>query len=311
MKRKPLFVFAALFLFTIIPGFHLCEAKTTVPSPDIILVGSTPGGDLIKSILSIPTNTKVDFIRWNLILKNTKENTGTFTLDLNYGVGQPNTPGFINGGEQKSIIGEYRISKEKGKINGNVYHLRSSELSSEILLIKLNGNLFHLLTPGKELMTGTGGWSYTLSRKFPVNIATDELAELTIVSDFPEDTARQIIFVGRTPCFEFSREYHLTVSECLRLKWKLVLNKDPKTLQPTSYTLYNVNGHSREIQGKWAIINGTPSHPHALIYQLDPDKPDQSISLLLGDKNVAFFIGKDHQPFVGNADFSYTLNRKN
>lgn len=312
MKRKSLvFVFAALFVCTTFPGFYFCEAKTPATSPDINLVGSTPGGDLIKSILNIPSETKVDFIRWNLNLKHSEGNKQTFILDLNYGVGNPNTPGFINGGEQKSISGEYIITKEKGKINGEIFHLRSVNLPTKILIVKLNDNLYHLLTPGKELMPGTGGWSYTLNRKFPVNINSDEFAELTIISDFPEDTAQQTIFVGRTPCSDLVKEYQIvTVSDCYKLKWKLVLNKDPKTLHPTTYKLFRTGSRDKEITGKWIILKGIPSHPHNIIYQLDPDKPDQSISLLLGDENVAFFLGKDHKPFIGNGDFSYTLNRK-
>ena len=62
--------------------------------------------------------------------------------------------------------------------------------------------------------------------------------------------------------------------------------------------------------GKWTIIKGIQSNPKAVIYQLDPDKPEQSISLLLGDENVAFFLHKDNQLFTGNEDFSYTLNKR-
>ena len=37
------------------------------PSSDITLVASTPGDEQIKSLLAISAETKVDFIRWNLI----------------------------------------------------------------------------------------------------------------------------------------------------------------------------------------------------------------------------------------------------
>jgi hypothetical protein len=44
-------------------AFYSCEAKTNHTSPEITLVASTPGGEAIKSLLGIPYETKVDFIR--------------------------------------------------------------------------------------------------------------------------------------------------------------------------------------------------------------------------------------------------------
>ena len=54
--------------------FYSCEAKTKNLTSDINLVASTAGDEQIKSFLAIAPNTKVDFIRWNLTLRNTKSN---------------------------------------------------------------------------------------------------------------------------------------------------------------------------------------------------------------------------------------------
>src|SRR5688500_11478263 len=82
------------------------ERSTT----QVVLVGSTPGDELIKSILSLPIDTKVDFIRWNLILNNRNSNQNTFSFDIVFGEAQPNTLGFKGGGEKLSFEGVYTVS---------------------------------------------------------------------------------------------------------------------------------------------------------------------------------------------------------
>lgn len=291
-------------------GFFHFSSITTDESSKIKLVASTPCDEPIKSIFEIPSDLTVDFIRWNLNLKNTKSENPTFTLNIVYGESKPNTLGFkVN--HEKSIEGEFKIYKNKGKLEGEIFELVSKKLKTEILMIKLTDNIFHLLTPEKQLMIGNGGWSYTLNRKEPLNKTSVDLPALKIISDIPDDTARQITFDGRTPCLDFAKENNLTVqSDCFKLKWKLILNRDPKTLEPTIYTLHRTNSRENLITGKWRIVKGTTSNPNTVIYQLDPDKPSQCISLLLGDENVAFFLHKDNNLFIGNENFSYTLNKR-
>ena len=71
-----------------------------------------------------------------------------------------------------------------------------------------------------------------------------------------------------------------------------------------------MNNIPREVAGKWAIIKGTESNPDAVIVQLDPDKRDESISFLVGDRGVLFFLNRDGGLYVGNGDFGFTMNRK-
>lgn len=77
----------------------LCSASGV--SPEIILVGSTPGDELIKSLLTIPSTTKVDFIRWDLKLTDAGANQNSFVLNIAFGEGQPNTSGFKKDGEKR------------------------------------------------------------------------------------------------------------------------------------------------------------------------------------------------------------------
>jgi hypothetical protein len=271
----------------------------------ILFVGCTPGDDLIKSQLSISNETIIDFIKWDLTLDNLKRNT--FVLNIVYGESQPNTLGFKEGGQKKSYQGEYHISKDS---NNEIYHLKSSGFQTEIVMIKLNANIFHLLTPQNKLMIGNGGWSYTLNNKTPDNHKYP-LPTLTNSASILKDTSLQVIYGGRTPCQDFAKENNLTVNQsCFKLKWKLILSKDPKNLHPTTYTLKRTNSRETDITGIWTIIKGTALNPNAIFLQLDPDKPNKTISLYVGDENVLFFLHKDETLFTGNDHFSFTLNKR-
>src|SRR5215203_494159 len=75
--------------------------------------GSTPAGTIIRSFLGIAFTDSVDFIRWRINLQD-----GRFSIKCNYGIGKPNTNGFINGG--KWITLEGGLEKKQ-----NIYLLQS------------------------------------------------------------------------------------------------------------------------------------------------------------------------------------------
>ncbi|MEZ4777577.1 MAG: hypothetical protein R3D00_30660 [Bacteroidia bacterium] len=300
MKKlsKLLFHFATILFLGLNSSFSCASDKT-------VFVGCTPGDHLIKSQLGIPNGMIIDFIKWDLTFDNLNHNT--FMLNIVYGESQPNTLGFKEGGQKKSYRGKYHILKEN---DTEIFKLENSDFQTEILMIKLNANIFHLLTPQKKLMIGNGGWSYTLNNKTP-NKNIYPLAKLANSSNILKDTSLQIIYDGRTPCEDFAAENNLTVnSSCFKLKWKLILNRDPKTLQPTTYTLKRTNSRETDITGNWTISEGTATNPEAIILQLDPDQPSKSISLFVGDENVLFFLHKDGNLFTGNDNFSFTLNKR-
>jgi|SRR5215218_5541815 len=275
-----------------------------------VFVGSTPGDSHIKALLNIPANATIDFIRWELALSKKVTNANKFVLNIVFGEGQPNTSGFKGGGEKRSYEGEYTVSTPtKQMLNGEIYRLKMGNVLTPISLIKLNANLLHVLTPAGNLMVGNGGWGYTLNRKEPVANSASGLSPLA--ASFFNDTARQVIFEGRTPCRDFAKQYHLKVSDdCFKLKWKCILYRDSSTFLPTTYSLEGTLFRSRKITGKWKIIKGLGSNPNAIIYQLDAGLPNETISFLVGDKNVLFFLDKEMRLFTGDENFSYTLNRR-
>jgi hypothetical protein len=80
------------FLTTILSLVALVYTFAKEPS-SINLVGSTPADSLITSQLSIQPGTKIDFIHWNLVLKNQT----IFILNITFGESKPNTLGFLEG----------------------------------------------------------------------------------------------------------------------------------------------------------------------------------------------------------------------
>lgn len=142
-----------LSFLLVLAGMLSLLACSAAPKTDTCLstvyVGSTPGDAPLKTLLSIATETKVDFIKWNLTLTTSAEKN-RFLLTLAFGESQPNTLGFKQGGQHRSLDGTYTTSSSNSDdLNGDIYHLKSSRLSSELLLIKVNDNLFHVLTPEK------------------------------------------------------------------------------------------------------------------------------------------------------------------
>jgi hypothetical protein len=285
-------------------------SSSTTDTSEIVLVGSTPGDKEIKDLLSIPSNGNIDFIRWNLKLNNAKTNQNSFfKLDIAFGETKPNTLGFTNGGEKRSYEGTIRVSKNKNSNMGSeIYHLKSPGFSNEISIIKISENLFHLLTSQNELMVGNGGWSYSLNRKDPVG------SNIFLISSSVSDhKLSQLVFEGRTPCQEIANEHPEmnTSRSCFKLKWKLTLNWDSANHLPTIYTIRKVvDNKPNDVSGKWTIIKGSPTNPETITYKIEPDQPDESISFLVADDNILFFLGKNGEHYSGNENFSFVLNRK-
>lgn len=264
--------------------------KANSSSAENLFVASTPGDDSVKSIFGISAEKKIDFIRWNLILNQ----DGKFNLDINYGESQPNTKGFKGGGTKLSFKGTFATEDD-------IYKLKSENFSIPISLIKLNENLLHLLTSDGKLMIGNGGWSYTLNKKeFGKNIPS-------IWNSSVNQTTQETVFDGRTPCAEIAKQYNLQVSnDCIKIKWRLTLFRDAVTNEPTKYALRWIQYSPNLIEGNWTI----KKNPDSIIYQLELSPNGETLSFLVGDENVLFFLDKKNQLLTGNSDFSFTLNRK-
>lgn len=248
--------------------------------------GSTPAAKVVRSFLGIPFSDSIDFIRWKLIFLNDK-----YLLQCNYGIGKPNTNGFINGGKKIEISGVWQ--KEK-----YYYHLRYRDKT--LKLAELNTDLLHLLDTDNRLLAGNGGWSYTLNNIKPLK--TDQVSFIAKQTNLQDSMS----FEGRTPCKVPG--IIAPGNECYKLKWHIVFYSNAGKNQPTHYKIrgtpwYKQGGKT----GNWKITQGKQGR---LIYQLNDDKENGFIYLLKLDEHILVFTDAEGKLLVGDEDFSYTLNRK-
>jgi len=134
----------------------------------------------------------------------------------------------------------------------------------------------------------------------------------------------QVVFVGTTPCGQMIRPMHKVSQEadCALVQWTLTLYHDAATMKPTTYKLLSVNrfivrgtntysdpGTKSETEGKWTIIQGTRANPNSVVYRLESDKPETSISFLKLSEKLIHLLDNDGKLMIGDESFSYTLNR--
>lgn len=246
---------------------------------------STPAATVIRTFLGIALIDSVDFIRWKLILHDNK-----YELQTNYGIGKPNTNGFINGGRSILVVGAF--TKEK-----NILLLQNG--NKVLKLAQLNDNLLHLLDANNNLLNGTGGWSYTLNNMNP--LGTDEI-NITFNKTAIKDS---IVYQGRTPC----KIPGLTLSpQCYKIKWYVILYANAAKNEPDGYKIYGTIWRSAGNKaGNWKIITGKNGRT---TYQLNDDTGNAFIYLLQLDENILVFTDAAGNLLVGDEDFSYTLNRR-
>lgn len=243
--------------------------------------GSTPAGNVVRDFLGISLSDSVDFIRWDLAFHDE-----TYSLDCNYGIGKPNTNGFIDGGKTIKLEGPFK--KESN-------YLKLVHENKALNFLEINGNLLHLLNNDKELLVGTGGWSYTLNNRDPVSTdAANTGKSSTVLKD-------SMTFHGRTPCGMLAR------SGCRRLKWSIVLYANPQTNQPGRYRARGTAMPDAGQTGDWKIMTGKNGRT---LYQLNDANGNGFLYLLKLDDNNVIFTDAKGNLLVGDLDFSYTLSRK-
>src|SRR5687767_418170 len=133
-------------------------------------------------------------------------------------------------------------------------------------------------------------------------------------------------FVGTTPCDIRSREFLgslTTNSPCHSITWHLRLFEDPKTRRPATYTLvanYGLPGRNDpnqiedgptvKLEGRWEIDHGHKANPRAAVYRIHGTNVQKSVSLGRVGEHLFHFLNPDKSLMIGNAGWSYTLNRK-
>ena len=262
-----------------------CCMMCTFPHAQQLYVASTPADPQIRTFLHISHQDSIDFIRWEIRFID----QDSFIAKANFGIGKPNTSGFINGGKNATITGS--VTKID---NGHQLNTGNASLS----LVKINENLLHVMSPDKTLLAGNDGWNYTFSKQ-----SSAKNNQSLYVSLFTSGDKIAGIYAGRTLCGELANEYNLEApTDCLKLKWLLTLNRDEKTHEPTSFTL-NYTLHRSN------IIEGTRKIDKNNVLTLY-NKGNAFLRLIAVDNDVLFFVDKQNRLFNGNENFSYAINKR-
>lgn len=258
--------------------------SSCVKGKDSRFTGSTPANDAVKKFLGIPLKDSIDFIRWQLTI-----NDRSYSLHCNYGIGKPNTNGFMGGGKTTEFKGDVKRIKNKYQlVNGR-----------QVLgLLELNSNLLHLLNEDNTMMIGNGGWSYTLNNLAPV--ISDNLSVQSTQTKIKDS----LVFEGRTPCGVPG--IIPDGKTCYKLKWRVVLYAG-KEINKGSYRVFGT-GYREDggLRGSWEMIT---SDDGKNIYQFYDGNEKVFMRLLKLDEGVVIFIDEKRNLLVGDHDFSYTLNR--
>lgn len=126
-------------------------------------------------------------------------------------------------------------------------------------------------------------------------------------------------FAGSTPCGNLARRFlQIGNFACEQITWELVLRNDPG--HPRRFdlrVLYRLPvpgapghldaGTPLRLRGTWTSGSGSSAHRGRTIYTLTID--DRTLRFALLENNLLHLLAADSRLMVGNAGWSYTLNR--
>jgi hypothetical protein len=115
------------------------------------------------------------------------------------------------------------------------------------------------------------------------------------------------VFEGRTPCGRIATEFTgFPAQNCEKIKWRLTLYRNQATGSPSSYRYH---GTRTTRQGYWRVATSGGAQRARTVYHLTPAGPGGALSLLSIDDKVLLLLEPDGEVLVGDASWSYALNR--
>jgi hypothetical protein len=268
----------------------LCVGRSSGTMIDTKFVGTSPCGTEIRTALRIPSQAACDLIQWQLWI-----DEGRYRLRVIYGASVQGEPG---PGNPVTIAREGTATSK-----GRLYVLEGGPSFRFIA-----PNVIHAIDSNSRLMRGNGGWSYTLYWANGAEPAAGLPLPSMSYPVAPLSTGPMVAgaFEGRSPCQRIARQLRIMVDRgCFKAKWRLTLYQNPQTHAPTTYKIEGSLFADGAREGSWQILTKP-----AVVYRLAAAGGQPALSLLEGDKDVLFLLGSDLRPMSGNADWSYTLNRR-
>lgn len=182
-----------------------------------------------------------------------------------------------------------------------------------------------VLIGGSIILCVIAGLYFLLTQQ----IHADDPSRLATIPQtaFPSDVDGEPVlgvFEGITPCSNENPPIPQIAENlvCEQMIWKLTLYQDVASGDPTTYQLSSAYGLSqqgstglqrggtlKDMEGQWTIVEGMQTNPKAVVYQLNPVEPDGAINFVKLDDNILHLLNPDMTLMVGNAAWSYTLNR--
>ena len=273
-------------------------------------VGTTPCGEAVRAFVGgMAPDAACHAVTWRLTLDESAAGGAKFSLEAQYGVPPAANP--------NQMVDGPRVSKE-GAITGatpRAYTLLDATTSSArpLRLTRISDDLLHVQSSSGALMVGTGGWSYTLSRRE----RAEQPGDPATAADFsyrisPRSAGSTVfgLFEGRTPCRSIAQDLNLgEVPGCIKVKWRVTLYQNPQTGAPARYKIESTLHRQQPREGTWRIAKGAAGQAATAVYELSTFGNEAPILLMRGDDNVLFFLNQRRQMLVGSIDFAYTLNR--
>lgn len=296
------------------------EQRGQRPQSAAQFAGSTPGGDEAREFLGgLPQNAPCHHVVWRLALATNRgpSAAGTFHLQALYRV--PNTGNTNQSIDGPSVVvtGTWKSQRpENAARPAEILVLERTSPAQKITFAVINPHLIHVLNRDGSLALGNGGASYTLNcmEHAEAPMDPDLLADAPSISYriSPRAVGPDVfgVFEGRSPCHRIANELATPQHPgCFKAKWRVTLFQDVSTRAPTRCTIEGSLFRDEPGGGTWSLGKGAANDPSANVFQLNTGRNRPPLLLVQGDSNVLFFLNKNREPLIGNADFSYTLNR--
>jgi len=229
-----------------------------------------------------------------------------YTLHASYGRTQPNFPGIQRDRHDIERKGAWTARKgTRWSPSEDVIDLGG------LAFVKVGTDILHILSAERSLMTGNGSASFSLNRIDAAEPVVDpSLPSLSgpggsySLSPLSTGPAVYGIFEGRTPCQGVARLLARAVAPgCPKLKFRLTLYQNPDNHTPTTFKLEGTLYRSDRVEGPLKISDKS-------VFTLQRQDRTTLISLLKVSDDAVMFLDESGQLLVGNALFSYTLERR-
>jgi hypothetical protein len=290
-----------ILLFSVAGFGRAASARSQANSTDTF-VGTTAAPAALLQVLGAPAGTNAELIEWTLSLTA----PSAYTLHAAYGLTQPNFPGIQRDRHEVTRKGTWTARKgTKWSPSEDVVDLGG------LAFVRVGPYVLHVLSADRSLMTGMGSWSFTLNRTDVIEPLADPSLPSMLGNEgsytiSPLSTGPTVygVFEGRTPCLGVARVLGRTVAPgCPKLKFRLTLYQNPENRRPTTFKLEGTLYRSDRVEGPFTLSDKG-------VITLEGPNRTTLISLLKVSDDAVMFLDQSGNLLVGNASFSYTLERR-